>query len=130
MPLTVQPLSVTLTESDIGPALPAVNEMVFVPLPELMVPLTMLQAYVAPACSGTLAERPLSFSSTDVGPLIVALGDDVRVTVCVAVDAQPAELVTVTVYVCDAAVCVAVIDGPVPPFDQRYELKPAPAVSV
>jgi hypothetical protein len=59
-----------------------------------------------------------------------ATGAPASVTVCVTVEEQPAAFVTVTLYVCEAAVCATTVDAVVEPLDQRYELKPAPALSV
>ena len=100
---THEPL-VTVTFSVTGPVAAAVKVMAFVFDGPSIVPLAMLQAYVAPGTSGTDAAWPLLLSQTLAGAVMAALGEGVTVTVCVSLAAQPLPLVTVTPK-------VAVLDG-------------------
>ena len=122
VPLTVMP-SVTL------PLAPALKVMAFVPWPAVMLPLAMVQAYVAPATAETLAALPVLFAQTAAGAVIGGVGEPARVTVLLAEALQFEALVTVTLYVVVAA-GVSVIVCVVAPVDQRYEEKPGPASRV
>jgi hypothetical protein len=54
----LQPPRETTTSSSVRPEAPAVKTIESVPLPDVMVPLSIYHAYVAPGCTGTLAMRP------------------------------------------------------------------------
>jgi hypothetical protein len=97
------PLFVTVTPSPTGPVGPALNVTERVPVPPVIVPFEMVQAYVAPApASGTEATSPVAFGHVEAGAVIVAFGEGFTVTA-----AEPEELpvhpvastTLVTVYV-------------------------------
>src|SRR5947208_551336 len=69
----LQPPFETVTFSVTLPEAPAVKEIAFVPAPPLIVPLVMLQLYVAPPCAGTLALAAAD-AQTDAGAVIAADG--------------------------------------------------------
>jgi hypothetical protein len=90
LPLDVQPDgSVTSTLSAIDPDAPAVIVTAFVPVPAVIVPPVIDQAYVAPVVTGTLALIPVWFEQTFAGAVIVAVGSGVIGWVAVAEVLQP-----------------------------------------
>ena len=100
VPLFEQPPTVTVTPRVTLPVEPAVKVMALLLVELVIVPLVIVQAYVAPACAGTLAELPVLFTHVVDGALMVALGSAVMATLCVPVLVQPfAVTVTLTVVV-------------------------------
>jgi len=89
-------VSVTVTLNCTNPVAPARNVMLLVPAPDVIVPLVIPQAYVAPApADGTEAFRPPAFGHAAEGAVIAAEGTGLTATVVVpAAEAQP---LTVTV---------------------------------
>ena len=103
-PIVRQPFfEVTLTDSITAPEAPAVNLILFVPLPDVMVPLVIDHTYVAPVPEeGTEAVTAVAEGHTLVGTVIVALGAANILTVLgVAKVEHPAEVVAVTPNVTD-----------------------------
>lgn len=79
---------VTVTLSVVVPAAPAVNVIAREPAPEVIVPFTMVQVYVAPApASGVDAARPAEPTQAASGAVRVASGNALTAT-----DAEPDEL--------------------------------------
>jgi len=72
----VQPADdVTVTLSDTAPEEPAVNVIFFVPAPDVIVPFTIDQIYVAPPPAfGTEALLPAEFAHADTGAVMTAEG--------------------------------------------------------
>src|ERR1051326_4453767 len=89
-----QPPFETVTFSVTLPEVPAVNEMAFVPAPLLMLPLVMLQLYVAPDCAATLALATAE-AQTAAGAVIVDDGAPVIGIETLELLLQPADEVTV-----------------------------------
>ena len=91
-------LVVTVTLSVNVPTAPAVKVMLLVPVPPVIVPLVMLQLYVAPtpalATEATLPVEPLAALA---GAVIVAFGLGAMVTLAVFEAEQPEALVTTSV---------------------------------
>lgn len=69
--LLVQPPFATVTLRPTVPAAVAVNVMLFVPLPAVIVPFVIDHVYVAPACAATLAAA-VAFAHIVDGAVIVA----------------------------------------------------------
>src|ERR1051326_2104925 len=111
------------------PLAPAVKVTAFVPWPAVIVPLAMVQAYVAPATALTLAALPGLLAQTAGGAAIGGGGEPERGPGFVAVLLHVAAFVTVTLYVV-VAVGVSVIVCVVAPVDQWYDAKPGPASRV
>src|SRR5688500_6656223 len=101
LPLLVQEPAVTVTARETLPVVPLLKVMAFVPWPETMAPLVMVQTNDAPGCAATLAGL-LDDSQTPAGAVIVATGFEETVTVCESVAVQ-VPLLTVTLYVVVAA---------------------------
>src|SRR5438270_133827 len=129
LPVEMQPPLFMLMPRVSVPLGPAVKVMAFVPWPAVMLPLAMVQAYVAPATAETLAALPVLFAQTAAGAVIGGVGEPASVTLLLAEALQLEALVTVTLYVVVAA-GVSVIVCVVAPVDQRYEEKPGPASRV
>jgi hypothetical protein len=108
----------TLTIAD-EPLAPLLNVIAFVFCPDVSVPLTTFQSYVAPACASTFAWRPVAPREATLGATIAATGCAASVTMWLTVVAHPPAFVTVTLHVFEASVCETLIDELVEPFDQR-----------
>ena len=93
-----------------GSAAPAVNWMLFVPEPAVMVPPLIAQAYVADGCDATLAGTPLALAVTAPATVMVGFGVGKIATVAELVACWDAAVVTVTLTVADGvAVALNVI---------------------
>lgn len=117
-PLLVHEPTVIVTSSWTLPLAPAVNVTVGPLFVLVRTPLVMLQAYVAPPCTGTLALFPVEFSQTLGGAVMAAVGFADTVTVCESLALQPFTSVTMTLNVCSGDVGVTVIAWVSAPFDQ------------
>jgi hypothetical protein len=95
-PVLEQEPTVTVMPSTTLPLGPAVKEMLLVEELLVIVPLEIVQAYVAPAWIGVEALLPVELAQTAKGARIAAPGFDETVTVCVSVPLQPDPFVTVT----------------------------------
>ena len=118
-PLLVQPALVTVTDRPTIPDAPAVKVIPFVPCPELIVPLVMLQAYVAPPCRGTVALMPMALGQTLAGTLMATTGFALMVTLFVPLLVQPLAVTVIPRDIVPDAPALNVI-----------ELVPLPAVIV
>src|ERR1051325_1726912 len=112
LPLLEQPPAVTVTPSVAGEAVLTSKVMDGVPWPPVMMPLPMVQAYVAPAVGGTEATTPVVFAQTPAGAEIVAVGCGFTVTVVGAEVALQLPLETVTVNVPLAETVMACVFAP------------------
>ena len=75
-PFAGHPPWVTVTPSPTGPAGPALNVTERVPVPPVIDPFEIVQAYVAPApASGTEATSPVVFGQAVAGAVMVAFGE-------------------------------------------------------
>jgi hypothetical protein len=122
--------AVIVTPRSTDPEGPAEKVISGVPWPLWMAPPAIVQRYVAPGCSLTVAKWLAVPPQTDGGAAITAIGAATVVTVCESVAVHPLPLLTVTEYtVVDSGetVMVCVVS---PPGDQRYEVAPGPASSV
>jgi hypothetical protein len=117
--LALQPPAFTVTLMLMTPDVPAEKRMLFVPSPEVIAPLVIDQLYDAPGCNGTLAALFVEFASTLSAVEMFASGVPPRETVCESLPLQ-LPLVTVTLYVTDAADCVTVMKRVASPVDQEY----------
>jgi hypothetical protein len=110
-PVEVQPFAVTVTPTVVVPDAPAVKVMLLAFVALVIVPLVIVQAYVAPACAGTLAVLPVELAQSVEAAVIVGVGFAVIATLCVPLLTQPPELVTVTlsVVVPDAAALKVIV---------------------
>src|SRR4028119_1893505 len=63
----VQPLTVTVTSISVRPDAPMPKTMEWVPLPEVMAPLSMVQWNAAPACAGARGGGPCAWAGAGRG---------------------------------------------------------------
>ena len=87
--LALQPPLSTVTFSVTLPDAAAVNVIVFVPAPPVIVPLVIVHVYVAPVCDATLAFAEVD-AHTEAGALIVAVGEGLIGTATLPLFVQPA----------------------------------------
>lgn len=121
-PVCVHPLAFrTVTPRVSVPRLPAVYRMLAVPAPDVIVPLLMVQVYVAPEPAlGTEAELFLEPFRTLAAAVMVAEGSARMATFALPLAVQPAAVETVTEMVAEPPV----------PADQVIDGVPAPEVIV
>ena len=94
-PLLAQEPLVTVTSSVTLPLAFALKVMLGPLFAEVIVPLVIVHAYVAPGCVPTEAEAEAPLH-TDAGAVMVATGFVLTVTVCESVPVQPLPSVTMT----------------------------------
>jgi hypothetical protein len=117
--LETQPLAVTVTLSVVVPDAPTVNVMPAVLDALVIVPFVIVQAYVAPAMVGTLAERPAAFGQVAPAAVMTEEGTGLTATGCEPVVEQPA-----------AVTCTLTTDVPAEPTENVIDVPPCPLVIV
>ena len=98
VPVLLPPEPVTMHESVDVPTEPTEKVIAAVPAPDVMAPLLMLHAYVAPDCATTEAARPVLPVVAFAGAVTVALGAALMVAQAVSVIDERETSVAVTLW--------------------------------